>query len=693
MKNYLISIFIFFIILLVGTGEVVAQDVLTNEEISWLEESNQIKYIIGYPSSITPLTYSYFSSSSKGVINDISQEFNKLTDLSLFPILVTDSEQNKDIIDFGIVDLLLTGKKDEYDGMYYSNPVHEFEYSFFVKSSSQFKVTEDMFDRRIGFVDNDDLIFEYLKGYNQTTGYPNYIKLYNALEDGEIDCIFVPSDMFKYQSERNNLREIKFPDYKESAWYFMSDKPQLISILDKIMAYMQTTEEYADSFMKHENALNSKLYNVDKQTYEWLFYSKQILKIGIYDVAPFMYYNKEVDGLGGLLASILKQIQVNFGVEFDFIYGEYEELLQAYMDNELDILPVFNNSLDGESIYTIYQGQINAYGNLDQSMLQAGMLQEEINKLGSLMPPTICFDEILDASVVVSKTIGSMIEQLIKGEISYIMMDSIFLDYIGQHDVYQKGKLGKYSFSLMVKDVDYNVKFFDAIKERDFQGDANADRYSTLLGTEMYLYEMSQLKENLYSMQKERLVLMVVFGVAASAIVILYRQRYLDRKTEYLKYTDYATGLLNRLGYQKQIQKILDKRQKFAFIIFDIDYFKSINDTYGHLVGDAVIVHVANVLKSCCGKKDIICRLGGDEFIACIMKDDIDEVCELIRKIQAEMLQYVPIHGESFKVTSSIGVTFYDGRACDIEEIYHDADQALYKSKRNGRNQFNIFSK
>ena len=75
------------------------------------------------------------------------------------------------------------------------------------------------------------------------------------------------------------------------------------------------------------------------------------------------------------------------------------------------------------------------------------------------------------------------------------------------------------------------------------------------------------------------------------------------------------------------------------------------------------------------------------------MKDDIDEVCELIRKIQAEMLQYVPIHGESFKVTSSIGVTFYDGRSCAIEEIYHDADQALYKSKRNGRNQFNIFSK
>ena len=57
------------------------------------------------------------------------------------------------------------------------------------------------------------------------------------------------------------------------------------------------------------------------------------------------------------------------------------------------------------------------------------------------MPLAICSDEILDKSVVVSKMIGSMIEQLIKGEISYIMMNLIFLDYIGQQDVYQKGSL------------------------------------------------------------------------------------------------------------------------------------------------------------------------------------------------------------------------------------------------------------
>lgn len=181
--------------------------------------------------------------------------------------------------------------------------------------------------------------------------------------------------------------------------------------------------------------------------------------------------------------------------------------------------------------------------------------------------------------------------------------------------------------------------------------------------------------------------------VTASAMLLLYRQRYLDKKTEYLKYTDYATGLLNRLGYQKQIEQMMSKRQKFTFMIFDIDYFKSINDMYGHMVGDEVIVHVANVLMFCCGKKDVLCRLGGDEFIACVMTDDLDEVSKLIRRIQDELVNYVSIEGQMLKVTASIGVKVYDGHNCESEEIYHDADMALYKSKRNGRNQFSIFSK
>ena len=308
---------------------------LSEEQKSQLEESNQIKYIIAYPSSITPLAYSYFSSSLKGVINDISQEFNRLTDLKLYQIATNDVDQNRSIIDYSIVDVVITGKKDEYAGMSYSNPIHEFEYSYF-------KSIEDVSHAKVGYVDNDDLIEEYLDNVEDCFKYLNYMKLYTALMKDEVEAILIPSDLFSYQSSLHDLRQLKFPDYKESAWYFMSDNPVLISILNKFMLHMQTVEEYADSFIKHENALNSKLYNLDKQTYEWLFYSNPVLTIGIYDMAPFMYYNAEIDGLRGLLATILKNIETNFGVKFDLIYGEYEELRYEYDNGNLDILPVFN---------------------------------------------------------------------------------------------------------------------------------------------------------------------------------------------------------------------------------------------------------------------------------------------------------------------------------------------------------------
>ena len=689
MKRNLCCLVIMFFMLLGRVCVVEASDILSEEEKSWLEESNQIKYSIAYPSSITPLAYSYFSSSLKGVINDISQEFNRLTDLWLYPIATNDVDQNRSIIDYSIVDVVITGKKDEYAGMYYSNPIHEFEYSYFVKPSSYFKSIEDVSHAKVGYVDNDDLIEDYLDNVEDCFKYPNYMKIYTALMNDEVEAIFVPSELFSYQSSLHDLRQLKFPDYKESAWYFMSDNPVLISILNKVMLHTQTVEEYADSFIKHENALNSKLYSLDKQTYEWLFYSNPVLTIGIYDMAPFMYYNAEIDGLSGLLATILKNIETNFGVKFDLIYGEYEELRHEYENGNLDILPVFNE----EDAYTIYQGQINAYGNFDRLLVHDQLIQDNQTRLGSLTAILMQGGEIPEENLMVSHRISSLMEKLVSGEISYVILDPIFLDYVGHYDVYHKGKIGKYSFGLMVQDKDYYSQFFDAISEYDFQGDSSAERYATLLATEMYLYEMSQLKEDLFSMQRQRLIWMTIFVVTASAMVLLYRQRYLDKKTEYLKYTDYATGLLNRLGYQKQIEQMMSKRQKFTFMIFDIDYFKSINDTYGHMVGDEVIVHVANVLMVCCGKKDVLCRLGGDEFIACVMTDDLDEVSELIRRIQDELVNYVSTEGQTLKVTASIGVTVYDGRDCEIEEIYHDADMALYRSKRNGRNQFNIFSK
>ena len=141
----------------------------------------------------------------------------------------------------------------------------------------------------------------------------------------------------------------------------------------------------------------------------------------------------------------------------------------------------------------------------------------------------------------------------------------------------------------MVRDNQNFMTLFDAIKVHDFEDDEVRLKYEMVLSSEMYLFEMSSLKHDLYLMHQQQFLFVGGIILCTSIILVLARMRYLDKKTEHLKYTDYATGLLNRLGYMNQMNQMMNKGKPFTFAIMDIDHFKSINDTYGHLVGDQVI--------------------------------------------------------------------------------------------------------
>ncbi len=448
-------------------------------------------------------------------------------------------------------------------------------------------------------------------------------------------------------------------------------------------------EKYADYFFNHQNALIGKLYNLDKSTYEWLFYQQPVIKVGIYDVPPFMYYDQDGATLSGMLDFILKQIHNNFGVEFEFVFGRYEELLEAYRHGKIDILPIFEMEyneklfLEGNN-YEIYQGQINAYGRFDQVMFQESVHTNPNTVLGSVSNKGLFRT---DMNVRVEDSISKLHEGLVEGKVDYLLLDPVYLDYFEQYNLSYKGKIGKYIFSLMVRENPNFTTLFDAIKVHDFEDDEVLSKYETVLSSEMYLFEMSSLKHDLYLMNQQQFLFAGGIILCTSIILVLARMRYLDKKTEHLKYTDYATGLLNRLGYMNQMDKMMNKGEPFTFAIMDIDHFKSINDTYGHLVGDQVITYVANVLKGCCPHNSVICRLGGDEFVLCIRDRSKEVAISIVESIREDLKGY----SEDFEVTASIGISFYRGEAVDLEKLYQQADHALYESKKNGRDQYTIF--
>lgn len=157
---------------------------------------------------------------------------------------------------------------------------------------------------------------------------------------------------------------------------------------------------------------------------------------------------------------------------------------------------------------------------------------------------------------------------------------------------------------------------------------------------------------------------------------------------------DYLTGVLNRHYLEEEIKKAMEKHEYGAILVLDIDYFKEVNDNYGHPFGDSVLIKLADTMKesfqiSYCG------RIGGDEFIAYIPSDkaDFKDVDMLIRKFKDNWQNNIADLDCKEKITLSVGIAKYPDHGKDYLELWSNGDKALYMSKNSGRNRISVFKK
>jgi diguanylate cyclase (GGDEF)-like protein len=152
--------------------------------------------------------------------------------------------------------------------------------------------------------------------------------------------------------------------------------------------------------------------------------------------------------------------------------------------------------------------------------------------------------------------------------------------------------------------------------------------------------------------------------------------------------TDSLTGLMNRRAlYQilgREMERSLRYKKKFSIVLFDVDHFKTINDTYGHIEGDCVLKGLSDLIGKAIRQMDSIGRWGGEEFLLVLPETDskaakllAERICLMIRETKFR-------NGE--QVTASFGVTTFQSD-WGLEEMLHHADNAMYQAKQNGRNQ------
>ena len=155
--------------------------------------------------------------------------------------------------------------------------------------------------------------------------------------------------------------------------------------------------------------------------------------------------------------------------------------------------------------------------------------------------------------------------------------------------------------------------------------------------------------------------------------------------------TDSLTGLHNRKHimdlFSQEMARSIRYGHSVAILMIDIDYFKKINDTYGHQTGDRVLSQLARSLMESARECDYVGRYGGEEFLIVLPHSNIESGAALAERIRhnTSKLQ-IPAGGNQISVTTSIGVAAYPDGGSDVESIIREADDALYKAKAGGRN-------
>ncbi|MDD2566774.1 MAG: diguanylate cyclase, partial [Thiovulaceae bacterium] len=163
------------------------------------------------------------------------------------------------------------------------------------------------------------------------------------------------------------------------------------------------------------------------------------------------------------------------------------------------------------------------------------------------------------------------------------------------------------------------------------------------------------------------------------------------QKLRFISEHDQLTKAFNRRSFESKLEQMLEDALKhnktFGVVMFDIDHFKKVNDTYGHQAGDDVLVKVSRIARETLREEDFFARWGGEEFMLILKNSKIEELTFVVAKIQEHLksADFTPVP----RITSSFGITLYKPEDTK-ESILKRVDEALYRAKELGRDRYEI---
>lgn len=439
------------------------------------------------------------------------------------------------------------------------------------------------------------------------------------------------------------------------------DSPYYVQLCNVLGVFYGTQGDHINSLSYFLKAYYTSVHNQVKGL-QHLFINNIgtiFQHLGFYEKA-LEYFLQGMD-LRGLT---IDNMDVNDGVYIVNVIGAYVNLRQLEdLAPWLDLYQIYSDKYDNEIVrddYQLYQIYMANYEHDEKKIIE--IVQQMIDHSDKNRDVLHIFKNLLEV-LDVCLSIGNqpLCEQL---------RDKLLKIHSSHMDVHNE-------IALQERIVELSRKFYDETEQK----------------TALLNYYESKKKGSV--LQKENMKKNLLMKIELESLV--NKQQEILRKNEELQRNnelDEFTRVYHKASFRTHVSHDLQNGspdQYIAFFIIDIDNFKQVNDTYGHLAGDEVLLRLAEVLKSAIRNKEYVGRVGGDEF--CIFMKNIYSHIYVEEKAEKMLkdIQNIAVEGITDPITVSIGVCVSQCPA-DYEKIFEIADEAMYRAKNAGRNQLRIIS-
>ena len=706
-------LFIYAVLLLCFSIESLASSLtFTKEEKDYIK-SNPIVKIAMMP-DFTPFSY-YIKNTPVGFEHDLLKIISEKTNLKFEKHIdkwttIYNAFRNKEV---DIISSISYKKFREpfttFTSSYYDIPIMIFVRDDF----GEYKGIKSLENKKIGVL-KDVFYIEELKNINITNlvFYDNYDDLTKDLVFGKIDALIQNLTNINYLIKKNvytNLKlasELVLPNTTKEDLRFgvQPEKPILSSILQKALNSITQKEK--------ENLVNKWIDSIKEYAGRNIELSEE--EINYLDTHLIKYCINP----SGLPFEGVKEGYKHTGMSADY-YTLFEKILSA----KFQLVQTKNWN---ESISYIKQGKCD--------MLALGMetaeRKEYLNFTSSYLEVPLVvatrvnvpfINQILDLE---GEKIG-----IIKGDAFVKILREKYpsLNIIEVDDIYdgldkvKNTQLFAFIDTLASIGYEFQTKYFGELKIAGKISE-NLKLSIAVVKDDPILLDILQKTVNSISNETHREIFMkwipikyeknvdysLAWEISAGAMFLILITVYWNRKIiktnellkkakedieeknkelEKLATTDNLTNLYNRRKLDELLRNEIFRSERFehvfGFSILDIDYFKNVNDTYGHQIGDKVLIEIANILKSNLRKTDFVGRFGGEEFVIICPESNIENINELMERFRLIIEKYD--FGKVTHQTASFGITIFK-KDDTIDSIIKRADEALYEAKNSGRN-------